>query len=640
MCGIAGLAGWELTPERLDHQVAEMCARIAHRGPDDEGRFIGHRVALGMRRLAIIDLQGGAQPIGNEDGTIQVVFNGEIYNHGELRRELQRAGHVFATRCDTEVLVHLYEDYGPDLLRHLRGMFALALWDGRRDTLLLARDRLGIKPLYYWTKGGRLAFASELKALQALEETPRRIDRRSLACYLALGYVPDPRSIFEGVHKLPPGHRLEWTREEGARVTSYWSPVGEENGTIDEEEAAEELRRLLMESVRYRLISDVPLGAFLSGGVDSSAVVAAMARAMDRPVRTFSIGFEEAEFNEAEDAAAVAAALGTDHTELILRPDVEELIEDVVHAFDEPFADSSAIPTLLVSKLARQDVTVVLSGDGGDELFGGYTRYRDFLRLYYPVLPLGRWLLRGVATRLPQGAYGRNRLLALSRSRQGRYASLVASPLRISDGGVATDELARTGLELDHLLGGWFEKAPGRDVLTQLMLVDAMSYLPGDILTKVDRMSMAVSLEARVPLLDHHLVEFAFSLPSRFKIREGREKWIFHQAVRGLVPDFVFRKPKQGFATPLRIWFRNELKERCQAAFLDHSPLFEYVDLQAVQRILHEHGSGRRDHSSMIWRLLVLQSWLDSATRGGRAPRADYSIQIPSGRGAPVHGPG
>ncbi|MFQ5691311.1 MAG: asparagine synthetase B family protein, partial [Gemmatimonadota bacterium] len=435
--------------------------------------------------------------------------------------------------------------------------------------------------------------------------------------------------------------RLLWARGEDSRVERYWSPVVPENPTIDPEEAAEELRRLLLESVRYRLISDVPLGAFLSGGVDSSSVVAAMTREMDRPVRTFSIGFDEAEFDEAKDAAAVAAALGTDHTELTLRPDVEELFENIVHVFDEPFADSSAIPTLLVSKLARQRVTVVLSGDGGDELFGGYTRYRSFLRRNVSIPFPARQLLRSAATRLPQGAYGRNRLLELSRGPWGRYASLVAQPLHMAEGGVAAEELAGAGPTLDELLAEWFGPTNGRDVLTQVMLVDAMSYLPGDILTKLDRTSMAVSLEARVPLLDHRIAEFAFSLPSRFKIRGGRGKWIFHQAVREWLPEEVFRKPKHGFGIPLRIWFRNELRERCRTALLRDSRLFEYVDPRAAARVVEEHEAGRRDHAGLLWRLLVLRTWLDSAAPAA-SPATPHSIQIPSALGltAPPQGPG
>lgn len=588
-----------------------MCDAIRHRGPDDAGYFVAPGVALGMRRLSIIDLAGGHQPIGNEDGTVQVVFNGEIYNYRELRGELE-AHHRFQSSSDTEVLVHLYEEHGEHLVRFLRGMFAFALWDSRRQRLLIARDRLGIKPLYYWEADGGIAFASELKSLLALESFPRRIDSPALANYLALGYVPDPECIFENVRKLEPGHTLQWERGRRAEPTRYWSPVRAEDPTIGEHEAIEESRRLLTESVRYRLISDVPLGAFLSGGIDSSAVVAEMARQMDRPVQTFSIGFEEPRFNEAPHAAAVAHAIGTDHTELVVRPQVDALIEQVVGAFDEPFADSSAIPTLLVSTLAREQVKVVLSGDGGDELFGGYTRYQSFARRNMAIPAPLRHLIGALAKRLPQSAYGRNRLFEFSRSPQGRYAGMIAQSLAVEEGGVARPEVVRAAAGMDELLLRWFEQVSGRDLQTQVMLVDSLSYLPGDILTKVDRMSMAVSLEARVPLLDHHLVEFAAALPSHLKVRDGQGKWIFRRAIQDLVPDSVLSRPKQGFAVPLQLWFRNELRHRLDSLLHPESPVYEYVERGAVRRIINEHQSRRRSHNALLWRLVVLNLWLGS----------------------------
>ena len=439
MCGIAGFVGTRASAESAAEQLRSMCDAIRHRGPDDAGYLVDGTVALGMRRLSIIDLAGGHQPIGNEDGSIQVVFNGEIYNYRELRDDLLRAGHRLATHTDTETLVHLYEDDAAAMVQRLRGMFAFALWDSRRQRLLLVRDRLGIKPLYYWATPDGLAFGSELKSLLVLPDLPRSVDLEALADYLALGYVPDPRSILEGVSKLPPGHMLTWEPGAGASVSRYWSPFRPEDETIDEQTAAEEIRRLLAESVRYRLIADVPLGAFLSGGLDSSAVVAEMSRQMDRPVRTFSIGFNEPDFNEAPHASAVARALGTDHTELIVSPDAEALFDSVVAAFDEPFADSSAIPTFLVSQLARSGVTVALSGDGGDELFGGYTRYTDLLRRNITLPRLARSALTGAARLLPHSTYGRNRLLELGRGARGRYAGMVAHALGPAEGGGADD---------------------------------------------------------------------------------------------------------------------------------------------------------------------------------------------------------
>jgi asparagine synthase (glutamine-hydrolysing) len=621
MCGIAGFVGVEQPESKSRVALGRMCDAIRHRGPDDAGYFTAPGVAIGMRRLSIIDLAGGHQPIANEDGSIQTVFNGEIYNYRELRQDLLRRGHHLSTHGDTETLVHLYEDVGERLVQHLRGMFGFAIWDERRQRLLLARDRLGIKPLYYWQGDGVLAFASELKALVTLDIVPREVDPAAVADYLALGYVPDPGCIFKDVKKLEPGHVLMWDKRSGVTIQRYWSPIRAEDPSLDETEAKREIRRLLTEAVRYRLIADVPLGAFLSGGVDSASVVAEMSRQMDRPVNTFSIGFEEPQYNEAPHAAEVARALRTNHTELIVRPDVDALFEQIVSAFDEPFADSSAIPTLLVSKLARSQVTVALSGDGGDELFGGYTRYREVLRRDLAIPQGARGMIAFVSRALPHSTFGRNRLLELSRTQRGRYAGQVADPLAVSEGGVARPEVLAAGRAPDHLLERWFEAAAGRDLPSQMMLVDLLSYLPGDILTKVDRMSMAVSLEARVPLLDHHLVEFAVTIPSSLKIRDGSGKWIFRESVKDLIPESVLTKRKQGFGVPISEWLRGPLRHRIDQILRPDAELYAYVDPDAVSRIIREHLSGRRDHSPLIWKLLVLALWLREQATGAR----DYS---------------
>jgi asparagine synthase (glutamine-hydrolysing) len=627
VCGIAGFAGWTGSHDAHARDLRAMCGAIRHRGPDDEGHLVASGVALGMRRLSIIDVAGGMQPIANEDGRVQVVFNGEIYNHRQLQADLERRGHRFATRSDTETLVHLYEDHGDALVQHLRGMFGFAIWDARRERLLLARDRVGIKPLYYWETRDGIAFASEVRSLLALDRFPRHLDRRAIAYYLSLGYVPEPLSAFAGVKKLPPGHTLAWERGRGAVVARYWTPARPE-ARLGEREAVEELRRLLADSVGCHLESEVPLGAFLSGGIDSSTVVAEMARQMDRPVKTFSIGFEEPEFNEAPHAAAVAAAIGTDHTELIVRPDAEALIDEVVRAFDEPFADSSALPTFLVSQLARREVTVALSGDGGDELFGGYTRYLELLRRRELAGPV-RELVGRAARRLPHGAPGRNRLVDLSRTLRGRYAATVAAPLAVDEGGLALPEVAAAGARsLDALVAPWFDEARDRDFAAQMTIVDLQSYLPGDILTKVDRMSMAVSLEARVPLLDHHVVEFAVSLPSALKVRDGTGKWILREAIRDLVPPAVLSKRKQGFGVPLRTWFRGELRHRVEALRRPDSPIYEYVDRAAVARVAAEHQSGRRDHSTTLWRLLVLDGWIDGLQAGAIAQPSKLAAAV------------
>lgn len=586
-----------------------MCAAIRHRGPDGDGFLVEGPVALGMRRLSIIDLHGGWQPIGNEDGSIQVLYNGEIYNYRALRTELERLGHTFRTRSDTETIVHGYEEWGDGVLHHLRGMFAIALWDRPRQRLLLARDRFGIKPLYLWPRDGGVAFASELKSLEWLDGFPTQPDATALLRYLALGYVPDPLSIWQGIRKLAPGHLATWTASGGLQERQWWSPMVAERSGIDEMEARDELLRLLQDSVACHLESDVPLGAFLSGGIDSSAVVAQMARLASGRVRTFSIGFAEREFNEAPHAARVAAALGTDHTERILTPDVDALADELVLAFDEPFADSSALPTWLVSQVAREQVTVALSGDGGDELFGGYTRY-DEVRAGRATHPLLRSALGALGRLLPHGAHGKQFLMNLGRSPIGRYASTVALPALPKEGGVIRPELAGEQASLEHLLANLFDQTAGRDLSARMALVDVLSYLPGDILTKVDRMSMKVSLEARVPLLDHHFAEFALSLPTRLKFRDGVGKWIFREAIRPIVPASVLEKPKQGFGVPIVHWMRGPLRPRLAALEAADSPIHAWCDRTAVRRVLGEHLRGRRDHSAQLWRLLVLHIWL------------------------------
>jgi asparagine synthase (glutamine-hydrolysing) len=615
MCGIAGFTGGIVDPRAASVSLGAMCDAIRHRGPDDEGRYVADGVALGMRRLSIIDVACGQQPIANEDGSVRVVFNGEIYNHRELQRRLERAGHRFRTHSDTEVLVHLYEECGDEMLRELRGMFGFAIWDLRRERLFIARDRLGIKPLYYWATPDGLAFASELRSLLALDAFPRELDRVAIASYLALGYVPDPQSVFQDVRKLPPGHALSWTRAEGARVTAYWRPTDFRQRPVDEREAIEELRRLLGDAVDSHLESEVPLGAFLSGGIDSSTVVAEMTRRATGPVRTFAIGFDDPEFDESGDAARVAGELGTRHTQLVVRPDADRLVEQIARSFDEPFADSSALPTFLVAALARQQVTVALSGDGGDELFAGYTRYAEADA--QSLLPtVARRVLRSAALLLPHVTPGRNRLLDLSRSASGRYAGQVARPLSPAEGGIARREVCDAGQSMDGLLAERFDEAMGFDFVTRLTAVDMATYLPGDILTKVDRTTMANSLEARVPLLDHHLVEFALALPDSLKLRAGRGKWILREAIRGLVPPSVLSKPKQGFAVPLRRWLRSELKHRVDALLPASARIYEFVDAGAVRRVVGEHAVGRRDYSDVLWRLIVLELWLGFLASG------------------------
>jgi asparagine synthase (glutamine-hydrolysing) len=613
MCGIVGFAGVPGAPEQLEGLARAMCARIRHRGPDGDGFLRRDGLVLGMRRLSVIDTEGGWQPIANEDGSIHVVFNGEIYNHAALRRSLESAGHHFATRSDTEVIVHGYEQYGDEIVRHLHGMFAFALWDERRKRLLLARDHFGQKPLYLWSSEGQLAFASELKSLTLLPWIPQAIDTDAILRYLALGYVPDPFSAYQDVRKLAPGHRAIWTRADGLRTERYWDPASIPESTLSESDAVVRLRELLRNAVEAHLVSDVPIGAFLSGGLDSSAVVAQMCRVSRDRVRTFSIGFNETGFDESATASRTAATLGTEHVSAVVRAESALLLDQLVDAFDEPFADSSALPTYYVAKLAREHVTVALSGDGGDELFGGYARYLNAAAGQRHGLP--RWL-RGVFRALPHAFFGRNRLLDLTRTADGRYASTVAFPLALGEGGVVPDHLLQDHLALERIFAEACQSAGDRDPVSRQCLVDIDTYLPGDILTKVDRMTMLVSLEARVPLLDVPFAEFALSLPGRYKVQDGLGKHIFRAAIRGLVPDYLFDLPKSGFAVPLATWFRGSLRPLIEA--LGTAPLMidAYTDRGAVQRLVREHLSERRDHSHALWRLLVLERWLDRQATG------------------------
>jgi asparagine synthase (glutamine-hydrolysing) len=627
MCGIAGFAGTPMPREEAALRVRAMCDAIAHRGPDSDGFHIADGVALGMRRLSIIDVSGGRQPIFNEDGLVTVVFNGEIYNHHSLRRELEAAGHRFRTRSDTEVLVHLYEESGPDMVARLHGMFAFAIWDARKKVLLLARDRTGMKPLSYLESAGGVAFCSELRSLWALDSGRLRVAPGAVMQYLAFGYVPDPASIFEGVKKLPPGHLLVWSAQQGARIRKYWAAPRPAALPVDETPLVEALRARLDAAVASHLESEVPLGAFLSGGLDSSTVVALMSRHASGRVKTFSIGFAEEEFDESAAARAVAAELGTDHTELVLRPNVEEIFDAIATMFDEPHADSTAIPNFLVAQLARQSVTVALSGDGGDELFGGYARYQQALRHGPDPARTLRALLGALGLMLPHIMPGRNRLVDLGRSRWGRYAAKVVEPLRLDEGGVAREDVVGGTVRVEDQVLARVRADIGDDFAAAMMQLDVDTYLPGDILAKVDRTSMAVSLEARVPFLDFDLVDFALQIPGNLRVTAHESKRLFRRAIQGIVPDSVLSRPKRGFSVPLGRWFRGPLRHRIEALRNPSAELSQYVSAQAVRRLVREHAMGRRDHSIMLWRIIVLDRWL-GAVRDGRLGRPPGLVSL------------
>jgi len=621
MCGIAGFVSRD---EHRDNGAAHavldrMCRAIAHRGPDDQGTVVKNQIALGMRRLSIIDLAGGHQPMTGCDDAISLVFNGEIYNYRELQRELDSRGHQFKTHSDTETIAHAYEEYGASCVEHLRGMFAFALWDARARELFIARDRVGKKPLYYTiTRDGTLIFGSELKSLREHPEFRRDINNEALDAYLTFGYVPDPLTIFRDVHKLPPGCHL--TLKDGrVRVEQYWDfPYEQEqqNPARSEGDCLEELRELLDEAVRLRMEAEVPLGAFLSGGVDSSTVVGLMARHATQPVKTFSIGFHEDSYNELKYARIAAQRFGTDHHEFIVTPDICEIIDELVWHFDEPFADSSAIPTYMVSKLARQHVTVALSGDGGDELFAGYTRYAlDRRRRGFASLPraVRQGVMQPLGRSLPHGAWGRNYLHNVALDPLDRYIEEVSIFTRLNKPALYTDDFRQQlgNCEAAKRFREYATHARAEHPLDPLLYLDSKTYLPGDILTKVDRMSMAVSLEARVPLLDHKLIEFVCTrIPASMKMKGLETKHIFKRAVRDLVPLEILNRPKQGFGIPIDQWINNQLRERVRGTLTEARTMQRgYIEPGYVKLLLDEHERGRRDHATELWTLFMLESW-------------------------------
>ncbi|HXH51313.1 MAG TPA: asparagine synthase (glutamine-hydrolyzing) [Terriglobia bacterium] len=616
MCGIAGIVGNEAGVSV--ETVHRMCQTIVHRGPDDEGIYVNGSVGLGMRRLSIIDVAGGHQPVHNEDRSVWTVFNGEIYNFPELRPELEKRGHRFYTHTDTEVIVHLYEDYGADCVQKLRGMFAFAVYDEKRRLLLLARDRLGIKPLHYVGNNGRLLFGSEIKAILAAAPELGKIDPQGTLDYFHFGYIPDPLTAFKDIKKLPPGCVAQFA--EGKLSTHlYWDlPRCDTQAPRSEEEILKELERLLAEAVRIRMVSDVPLGALLSGGVDSSIVVALMARYSGKPVKTFTIAFRNEDYNEAHHARLVAERFGTEHHELLVEPNILETLEYLTHMLEEPFADSSMIPTLHVCQMASKYVTVALSGDGGDEFFAGYDRYRiNYQRRFFEIIPgiLRRLYRERIYHMLPQGMRGRKFTYNVSLPSSERYLDMLTFlPGLDREFSILTEDfrslIKRSADPLDTFRY-YFERAPMRDRLSSMQYLDAKTYLTGDILTKVDRMSMTTSLEARVPLLDHVLAEYVTSLPPHLKLHGNQQKYILKKVAERIgVPPQVLHRPKQGFAVPLDHWLRGELKKDLLDILLEPRTLQRgYLQEQSVRNLLKEHLSGRRNHSGNIWLLLIFELW-------------------------------
>jgi asparagine synthase (glutamine-hydrolysing) len=623
MCGIAGIVYADRERPIDGALLRRMTLAMAHRGPDDDGFHTGAGVGLGHRRLSIIDVAGGGQPIYNEDMSKVVILNGEIYNFPELRRELEAHGHRFRTRSDTEAIVHAYEEYGIECVRRLRGMFAFALWDEGERRLLLARDRTGKKPLYYAVDGDRLCFASELKALLQDPGLKRAVNLDALDDYFSFGAIPSPATIFEGIAQLPPAHYLVW--EQGrARVTEYWDvPLGDDTVQRSEADTLEAFSDVFTEAVRVRLISDVPLGAFLSGGVDSSIVVNAMARHSQRPVQTTSVGFSERAFNELGHARAVATSLRTDHHEVVVRPDAAEILPRLVWHLDEPFADSSALPTYYVSKAARERVTVALSGDGGDELFAGYERRYGINRLEGR---FRRWLPAWVRTRvvrplgaiypkadwIPRPLRARYVLQNLGTTFERAYFADLSLFRPREKAALLSPELTTQIAEHDSFaaFARHFERARGLDSLSRLLYVDLKTWLANDILVKVDRMSMASSLEVRSPFLDHKVIEFAATVPANLKYRGRISKYLLKRHLEGQVPRSVIHRPKQGFEIPLARWLRGDLREMAgELLFSPRAVARGYARPEQVRELWRTHQQRTRDHSAQLWALMVLELW-------------------------------
>jgi len=623
MCGICGVLDPEGAAPR--REVLEgMVASMRHRGPDDQGVWSGPGCGLAMARLSIIDLEGGHQPMSDETGRLQVVCNGEIYNFRELRHRLEGLGHRFATRSDTEVLLHGYQHWGDALVHHLDGMFGFALWDADRRRLLLARDRLGIKPLHYALLGRRLVFASEIKAILRWPGCPREVNLEALHAYLTYNYVPAPLTMYRGIFKLPPAHLLVW-EQDALRMERYWDVPGPAQGRrLRDEEYLHGLLEVLSNSVRSHLVSDVPLGVLLSGGIDSSVITALMAAHLGSKVKTFSLGFSERSFSELGRARLVAEHFGTDHHEEVVTPDALNLAPRLLNYLDEPFADSSAIPTFLVARMARQEVTVVLSGEGGDEVFAGYETYAaDRLAEYYRLLPaaLRRWVIRPLAEHLPTST-GK---VSLEYKAKRFVADAHLPPLERHHGWkvifreeekeqLYRPELARSmwGVAADPLEFGrvHYERTPAPDLLGSMQYVDTKVYLPDDILVKTDRMSMANSLEARVPLLDHHVVEYAAALPPDLRLRRLTKKYCLRRAFRGLLPPAILRGGKRGFSVPVSAWLMGEMREfmldtLCPAV-LNRQGFFRP---EQVGAIIRDHLGRRRDLSRNLWGLLMFTLW-------------------------------
>jgi asparagine synthase (glutamine-hydrolysing) len=619
MCGICGELRLDGTAPQKD-LLLQMCATMRHRGPDDEGIYIGKNIGLGHRRLSIIDLSTGHQPLSNEDGSIWIVFNGEIYNFLELRPNLERKGHRFKTKTDTETIIHLYEEYGIDCVQHLRGMFAFCLWDEKKRRLFLARDRIGKKPLYYTFSKNSFLFASELKAILEDAEIDRLINQEAIHHYLTYQYVPSPITIFTQIKKLQPAHIMVVEDGKIKMFERYWKPEYTPKTNLSEPEIIESILEILREATRIRLISDVPLGAFLSGGIDSSAIVAMMSQLMDKPVKTFSIGFPEASFNELSFAKTVADIFKTEHHEFIVKPDALDILPKIAWHYDEPYADSSCIPTYYLSQMTRQHVTVALNGDGGDETFAGYERYLAYkLTSYYERVP--RFIRDGIFASLSLFSESSSRRDFIRRAK--RFTEVIAEPKErryirwlstfsnsLKDR-LYSDEMKERVGDIDsvEILAESFKRSGTDDLLDTLLFVDTINYLPEDLMVKADIASMAHCLECRSPFLDHKLVEFAASIPSNLKLKGRKTKHILKKALSKILPESILNRGKMGFGVPLSFWFRGELRDYAEELLLCKKADRGYFKQNEIKNLLEEHISGRVNHSYHIFSLIMLELW-------------------------------
>ena len=620
MCGIVGLVRNDGKP--IDEGLlARMNEAIRHSGPDEDGFYVNGSVGLAMRRLAIIDLKSGQQPIHNRDRTAWIVFNGEIYNYLELREKLEKLGHTFYTNSDTEAIVHAYDQYGSDCPKHLRGMFAFAIWDERTQELFLARDRVGKKPLLYAEVNGQLVFGSEFSAILLHPDVSKEIRPEAIDCYLSFMCVPAPLTAYRAIKKLEPGHSLRWRKGE-VKTERYWQPDFSKKLDISEEEAGERAIEILRDAVKVRLMSEVPLGAFLSGGIDSSAVVALMSQESSEKVKTFSIGFEEQDFSELQHAKRIAEHVGADHHEFIVRPDAVEILPMLVEHYGEPYADSSAVPTYYVARETRRHVTVALNGDGGDESFAGYERYIAMgLTEKYRKVPafFRESLIKEAVNRIPTSPIRKStvnsakRLLeVVSKPRVNRYMHWMSvfneglkEPL-YSDAFRQQTDRAFAASFLDT----WFKKANGNGPVDTLLLTDLMTYLPNDLLVKVDIATMAVSLEARSPFLDHHVIEFAASLPERLKLRRLTTKYLLKKVLRRLLPAENLDRRKMGFGVPIGHWFRGKMQPFLREVVLSDKALRRGLfKPEVVKQLVEQHTRSERDYSHQLWTLLMLELW-------------------------------